>query len=130
MIVDSNPWSACATQVVALSHQEHDGSPPVTSERVLGALKTLVWLCGEGVVSPHSVHRGASGTVLFSWRQAGNWFEVEVAGPLNIEWRAGTKNGLAQSGGRLVRDVAELLKSVIPLSSRHHAPRPNGHSLG
>ena len=103
---------------------------PVSHERILGALKTLVWLCGEGVVSPHSVQSGAAGTVLLSWRQAGNWFEIEIAGPLNIEWRAGTKKGLAQGGGRLVRDVAELLKSVIPLSSRHYLPRPNGHTLG
>jgi len=130
MIVDSNPWSACATKVANLALLEPGGTAPVSTERILGALKTLIWLCGEGVVFPHDVQRGPSGTVLFSWRQSGNWFEVEVAGPLNIEWRAGTKDGLAQSGGRLVRDVAELLKSVIPLSSRHHSSRPNGHTLG
>ena len=130
MIFDSNPWSASATQVVGLSHQDVSGTSAVTSERILGALKTLVWLCGEGVVSPHSVQRTAAGNVVFGWRQAGNWFEVEVAGPLNVEWRAGTSNGLAQGGGRLVRDVAELLKSVIPLTSRHYLSRPNGHTLG
>lgn len=130
MIVDSNPWSACATQVVALSNLHVNENVPITNEQIVGALKTLVWLCGEGVVCPHSVQRGAAGTVLLVWRQSGNWFEIDVAGPLNIEWRAGTQKGLAQGGGRLVRDVAELLKSVIPLSSRHHLSRPNGHGLG
>jgi hypothetical protein len=130
MIVDSNPWSACATQVGNLAIQEPGGAAPVSTERILGALKALIWLCGEGVVFPHDVQRGPSGTVLFSWRQSGNWFEVEVAGPLNIEWRAGTKDGLAQGGGRLVRDVAELLRSVIPMSSRQLSPRSSGNTLG
>ena len=79
--------------------------------------------------APHSIQRGAAGTVLLSWRQAGKWFEIEIAGPLNIEWRAGTKTGFAQGGGSLIRDVAELLKSEIPRSSRRYLPRPNGHSL-
>jgi hypothetical protein len=122
---ETNPWTSCAQQLSELGLLGRRTGP--TSDLLVEALRVLLWLCSEQAPVPHSVEASPRGTVQFRWHQAGAVVEVEVIGPGRCTWRATPVGEPALAGGRLDREAARVIRSLIPLSrtpARWAAPEP------
>jgi hypothetical protein len=122
MIADTNPWAVAARRVAALGRSESSRTAP-TAEVVVEALRVLVWLAGERAAPPHQVRAGASGSVVLSWRQDSDGFQVEVLGPGRLRWLAETGEESGPVGRKLDKIAADLLRSLIPMARRFQPPK-------
>src|SRR5687768_6331055 len=122
MIADTNPWAVAARRVAALGRAESSRVTP-TADIVIESLRVLVWLAGERAAPPHQVRAGAGGSVVLTWRQEPDGFQVEVLGPGRIKWLADTGDESGPAGRKLDKIAADLLRSLIPMSRRFQPPK-------
>jgi hypothetical protein len=123
MIADTNPWAVAAKRVAALARPDSARPSPPTPDLVVEALRVLVWLAGERAAPPHQVRAGPHGTIVFGWRQESDGFQVEVLAAGRLRWAAESGDEPAETGRKLDKTAADLLRSLIPLARRFQPPR-------